>query len=85
MPCEGRDSKVHSSQEGLMRIEVEERRFTVDEYHRMCVDALAQFSDSTLTSVFTELAMKHCSWAAWCIWSSSSGVGVFVPEYVIRG
>jgi len=32
VPCEGRDSKVRSFQEGFMRIEVEERRFTVDEY-----------------------------------------------------
>jgi zinc protease len=34
---------------------------------------------STLISVFTEFAMKHCSCAAWCRASSSSDVGVLEP------
>ena len=42
-------------------------------------------SDSTTTSVFTELAMKQAWWACSCICASSSGVGVFSPPNLTCG
>jgi hypothetical protein len=40
---------------------------------------------ATVTLVLTELAMKQLSWAAWCILSSSSALGVRSPLHVIFG
>jgi hypothetical protein len=37
------------------------------------------------TSVLTELAMKHCSCASWCMDSCSVAVGRLPPENTTRG
>src|SRR6266849_664936 len=44
-----------------------------------------RYGFATVTLVLTELAMKQFSWAAWCILSSSSALGVRSPLHVIFG
>src|SRR6516162_78949 len=58
--------------------------------HRHCgasvmAAALAVYAFTTVTLVLTELAMKQFSWAAWCILSSSSALGIRSPLHVSFG
>ena len=46
---------------------------------------LAGYSASTVTRVFTELAIKHCRWAVSCICRSCSGDGACSPPKTTRG
>src|SRR5262245_29884108 len=69
------------------RLVVQETRFDRDA--NIARDPLVfmagQFCCSTVTFVLTELAMKQPSWAAWCIFSSSSRATVTPDDQVILG
>ena len=52
-----------------------EQRAQSDRHERLHRDLRAQRRASTTISVFTELAMKHSSWARWCSRSRASRFG----------
>ena len=54
-------------------------------FYTWCADAaVPELDGTTVTCVVTEFAMKHWSWARWCIWSNVAASGS-APRKTIRG
>ena len=54
-------------------------------FYTWCADAaVPELDGTTVTCVVTEFAMKHWSWARWCIWSNVVASGS-APAKAIRG